>query len=563
MISKLKSIDLKEIVVTGTLLLVPIIFSFILYKSIVIDSFNKISAVSATAALQFWILLIFIIFSIIFYLISKKLNLHELIFYNLILMSILITSSNLTSLALTLKETPLPPYDIRGDLGNLVELAKYAQIHGWSGDVRINGDFYPPLWVSLIGNIARIFNVHVLSIFKPFEFLLLVVTPTATYLIWKKIVPKFLALIIAISISLGSISWKSMGLNLLVPTLVLIFINVYSNKNELKDISRIYDYFSGLLLGILTLWYFGNLWWGIPFFASLILLSVLNKNRHYFLSRQIRIYISMFIVIVPVMVETFYKLNYLLILGLAILLIPINEFLEISRRLNHLKNYLFGIFTPILMIFIFLNLRTNDDWFEGVDSNPATNFYGIFQDSVFFYIIFIILTILILIASEIDWFRNVTFFLIGLLTSSLLGMYYLAALMYKLNLVNLWPRAKEIQYYTFTLLMIIIIYSSGLLLYSKFFHRVKFEINILEKSKFYLVSIIFFLVFLYVTFNLANKTYTSMPFNTFNGAWYAHQGCSNPHVDPLLAKTFEEQPDVEKFLRAKCWGKDWPLVNKQ
>jgi hypothetical protein len=52
----------------------------------------------------------------------------------------------------------------------------------------------------------------------------------------------------------------------------------------------------------------------------------------------------------------------------------------------------------------------------------------------------------------------------------------------------------------------------------------------------------------------------SMPIQGFNGAWFAHQGCSNPHEDPMLSKVFENFPEIQNFLRKNCSNVNWPVI---
>ncbi len=61
----------------------------------------------------------------------------------------------------------------------------------------------------------------------------------------------------------------------------------------------------------------------------------------------------------------------------------------------------------------------------------------------------------------------------------------------------------------------------------------------------------------YFVSTLGGQAYFSMPYHAFTGAWYAHQGCSNPQKDPMLAKVFENYPDIQDFLRAKCSSVTW------
>ena len=137
-------------------------------------------------------------------------------------------------------------------------------------------------------------------------------------------------------------------------------------------------------------------------------------------------------------------------------------------------------------------------------------------------------------------------------------MYLLASQMQVTKRVDLWPRATEIQSYVLSLTSILIIILALENIFEKIPIRASYGENPVRIQFIYFFGML--IIGSYFVSTLGNQTYSAMPTNTFNGAWYAHQGCSNPHKDPMLAKVFENYPDIQKFLRANCSSVNWPEV---
>ena len=87
-------------------------------------------------------------------------------------------------------------------------------------------------------------------------------------------------------------------------------------------------------------------------------------------------------------------------------------------------------------------------------------------------------------------------------------------------------------------------------------------LEICKQHVLYLLGFFLFLVGSFLVSSLGSQAYGSMPYHAFTGAWFAHQGCSNPHVDPMLSKVFEYNPDIQTFLRENCPSADWPVIPK-
>jgi len=195
-----------------------ILLSYLFYKTILINNFNEMSIVSATASLQVWIWFSYLILIVLFYFGVRKMEFEQLLEYALIYILTIIVSITVSATAMSLKGTLLASGDIRGDLLGMVDFAQYAKEHGWSGDLRASGDFYPPVWTTIVGNLARILNLDAIEIYKPAEFILLIIGPLATLYIWKKLTPSWVALLISIFFASTQVYyWKNIPLHLLIP----------------------------------------------------------------------------------------------------------------------------------------------------------------------------------------------------------------------------------------------------------------------------------------------------------------------------------------------------------
>jgi hypothetical protein len=452
---------------------------------------------------------------------------------------------------LILKGTPLPKSDIRGDLLAIVQLAQRAETNYWSGSG------YPPLWPSLIGNLARVFDVHVLSIFKPIEFMLLLVSPLLIYSCWKLVVKKWIALVLVIQLMLiTNFDYKTLALNLLIPLVIYIIRQSYfQDENNLWI--RIRQLFYGGIIGSISMLYFGYIYWLTPFLIIVIITSIFSTKRFKLLELISYFYLGLGFVLGPII----HHIAELDIAQFYVLILASILFLEISRKYFKSFKYI-HIFTSMLITFIlfkvFFQYRAFDTWFEGgiAENNPTTNsilslekfnllLLGLFLFLIFKFLVDIELSIIISIV-------------LGIYLSSTIFMYLIASQMQVSRRVDLWPRAQEVQSYSINLMFLLILLFIVDILAKKY----NFEKFISTASSTVLLPAIFGLVLVgsYFVSTLGGQAFYSMPYHALNGAWYAHQGCSNPQKDPMLAKVFENYPDIQDFLRAKCSAVTWEKI---
>jgi hypothetical protein len=530
------------------LTLLPLIFALLLYYTIPISNFEPISIVSVTASinLTIWIFIIFqIIFNLgCFYFRNFKFVLN----FNLYLTWVYVLAIKLLIDALSLKGTPLPKSDIRGDLLSVVQLAQRAETNYWSGSG------YPPLWPSLIGNLARLFNVHVLSVFKPIEFMLLVVSPFLVYLSWNLVVKKWIALVVTIQLMLiTSFNYKNLVLYLLIPLVIFVLKQSYFHNKGYSH-NRFRQLFFGILIGFISLLYYGYIYWIVPFMI-IVAISALFSTKKFTLSELINyFYLGLGLPLGPII----YHMSESETLQFYVLMISSIFFLEFCRKYFKLFKYIhifISMVVIVLLFEVFFLYRIHDTWFEGgiAENNPSSD--PILELEKFNLLL---LSILVFLVYKFLVDRNLSIIIsivLGIYLSSTIFMYLIASQMQVSRRVDLWPRAQEVQSYSVNLIFLLILLFIVDILAKKY----NLEKFISTASSTVLLPATFGLVLIgsYFVSTLGGQAYYSMPYHAFNGAWYAHQGCSNPQKDPMLAKVFENYPDIQDFLRAKCSSVTW------
>ena len=533
------------------LTLLPLSIALLLYYILPISNFEPISIVSVTASINLiiWAFILFQIFCTIicFYLRNLKFILN----FNLYLTWIYVLAIKLLIDVLSLKGTPLPKSDIRGDLLNIVKLAQIAETNYWSGPG------YPPLWPSLIGNIARVFNVHVLAIFKPIEVLLILLSPFLIYLSWRLVLKKWIALVVTIQLMLiYSFNYKSLALNLLIPVVIFVIKKTYL-QGETNLRIRLMQVFYGILIGTISLLYFGYIYWLIPLMITLIISSLFSSNKFRLLELIGYFYLGLGLSLGPI-ISQIIKIDTPL---LYILIITSFLIMELSRTYPKLVRFLhiyISMGITFILIWAFFEYRIFDDWFEGgiANKNPTSDpVLSLEKFNLFLLGLLIVLIFKFLVDKDLTIIMSVV---LGIYLSSTIFMYLIASQMQVSLSVDLWPRAREVQYVSTNLIFLLIFLFTVDTLAKKY----DLEKFITTASSTLLFPGIFGMVLIgsYIVSTLGGQAYFSMPYHAFNGAWYAHQGCSNPQKDPMLTKVFENFPDIQDFLRARCSSVTWDKV---
>ena len=530
----------------------PAMMAFFLYHIIPIQNVNPLSIVSVTANINLILWILIALQVILNYPLIRKFSLEIIVEINLFLILIYVITFKILIKALSLKGTPLPGSDIRGDLLAIVNLAKIAERQYWSDSA------YPPLWPTLIGNLARTLDVHVLSLFKPAEFVVLIIAPILILFVWRLILKPWMALVIAINQTLNfSFDYKTLTLNLFIP--IIIFIIIETKKGVENSFFKFF--ILGFLTGIILLMYFGYLYWLIPFLLFNILLIVFSKNREKYIQCHTNLYLGLSVGLGPVILVYSRLSESVYLYYLALVVITLMSFIlqkyKLLRKLFHSVITL-GIFLGLSVALLWF--RAEDTWVEGgIEKNDPTVDSIVSLNGVnLLLFLLIVVGFYLIVINKID--LTLIFSLTGIYVSATIFMYLIAGQMQITSRVDLWPRALEVQRYSLNLVFLIIfIFVVDVLLKR---YDLRSFINLNNQNIFYLIIFILFISGSYLVSSLGSSTHSSMPYHAFTGAWFAHQGCTNPHEDPMLSKVFEYNPDIQTFLRENCSSADWPAIPK-
>ena len=535
------------------ILILPSSLAYGFYKAIPIQNFQAVSIVSGTGTVNLIIWTWAILQLGLNYIFIRRNKQKKLVSLNLFSILILVMTIKILTKAIALKGTPLPSSDIRGDLLNIVNWAQQAEISYWSGNM------YPPIWPTILGNTARLLDVHVLDVVKPAEFILMVISPALILFVWRLFLDSWMALVITINQALiYDFDYKKIVLNLLIPLVIYIALRLKSlTSTGIKLQTEFFLY--GLFLGFLTLLYSSYLYWLVPLLASLILISFFSKSRLLYFELKSFLYLGLAFTMGPLAYSRIgisYEIYNLTLILILILLIS-------TWKLNKVKGYLFTFFISgvlLALVAAFIGLREKDVWVEGgiEKNNPTIGAIMSLRESSLVFLALFLVALFYLI--KVKKFVLIFSILGGAYVSSIIFMYLILSQMQVTQRVDLWPRAGEVQGYSLNLLFLLMFLF--LIDYIKNIPKIEEAFSQKQNNALLFSATLIVLLTSYVALTLGSAFYSSMPYHSFTGAWYAHQGCSNPHEDPMLSKVFENNPDIQTFLRENCSSANWPEIPK-
>ncbi len=510
----------------------------------------QLSQVSAISAMQiwYWVLVIFSIF--IFIWAKKKFNLTieklttYILYFGISLNIAFVAAAN----NLALSKVPLPPGDIRGDNWNLLRAMIRAQETGWSGNS------YPPVWLTLVGNIARLTDNSVLEIWKPVFLLSVVLLPGLVLLAWRQAFNPLAAAAFTFLITFGTVEWK--GIANFVMTAIFIAIVYEMSKNQDFNFNfNIKLFIYGLLFGLSSLTYFGFLWWSLIAVGVLIFSLWFNPKREYLLTKVIDAGLGFALIFGPSQIAPRFGLSGMIFMFLVLLIIVLRLIIQKNDFLSGSLAYLAGLIAPVAVIFTILTNRTGDTWFyPELENNPVPNLGLGFNTTGVFFILVTLLG-LILAFNDIR-FRSAVLVLSTTFISAALMMFWFAAQMEVTGSVELYPRAAGTFGFAWTVLTFIGLFS--ILTSTYFYELIKY---LWPKDISQINTIVLTLVLILPIAAVHARTLSDSQDRIFpiaeNGVWLAYRACDNPHEDPMLAIVFEETPFIQEFLRERCPKVDW------
>jgi hypothetical protein len=382
----------------------------------------------------------------------------------------------------------------------------------------------------------------------------LIISPVLILFIWRLVLGDWIALAVTINQTLAfNFDYKTLTLNLVIPLLIYIILKA----KDLTIRNSNTSFFYGLAIGLISLSYFGYLYWLIPFLIVVSFLVLISKDRVKFLDCSTYLYIGLGAGLGPAIsmrtTENVY-LYYIGVFGVLLTLFLLRE----SKKIKVIFHYFINVVILIGLTGALFKFRAGDTWVEGgVEKNDPTVGAILTLEGVSLILFFaLLLAIYLIIQYRKDF--TVIIILTGIYLSSAVFMYFIASQMQVTSRVDLWPRAQEVQGYALNLIfLIVILYICDIVLNEPNLQK---YLEFSNKNLYYLVSFILFILGSYLVSSLGASAHRSMPYHAFNPAWYAHQGCSNPHEDPMLSKVFENYPDIQAFLRDNCSSVDWPVI---
>ena len=254
----------------------------------------QLSQMSAISAMQIWYWLIVLFATAIFIWFYLKYKpkfdsfISAILYFGISLNIAFVAAAN----NLALRNVPLPPGDIRGDNGALLSGMVRAQEAGWSNNVcafwleQVDANepcnSYPPVWISLIGNIANLTGNGVLEIWKPIYLLSVILLPGVILIAWRQAFNPLAAAAITFLFTFSTIEWKGIANFALFAMFIAIAYEI--SKAERKTFKfNLKLFILGFFLGLSALTYFGHLWWVLLALAALIFGLWFSKQREYLL----------------------------------------------------------------------------------------------------------------------------------------------------------------------------------------------------------------------------------------------------------------------------------------
>lgn len=529
------------------------LLSFLMSRFVVVRPRVQLSQMSAISAMQIWYWLIVLFTTVIFIWFYLKYNpkfdsfVSAILYLGISLNVAFVSAAN----NLALSKIPLPPGDIRGDNLNLLMGMIRAQETGWSGNS------YPPVWLSLVGNIATFTGNNVLEVWKPVFLLSVVLLPSLILLAWRQAFSPMAAAAITFLFTFSTIEWKGIANFALFAMFIAIAHQISKEKEKtFKFDSRLFAL--GLILGLSALTYFGHLWWVLLALAALIVGLWFSKQREYLLIKVVDAGLGVALIFGPSQVGPRFGLSGITIVALVSLLILFRLLSQKSSFISGTVGYLTGLLVPTTVLFIIFTTTVNDNWFyDGLEVNPSPNLgFGFNASGILFFLITIFGLI---IAFRSDRYRSAILVLTTFFISSTLMMFWFAARMEVTGLVELFPRASGTFSFSWTILSFIAIYVLLKSDYLKNFFKKIWPGDLSKAQSIFLVLVVLLPLAVTHARILSDSQRAIFPIAE-NGVWLAYRACDNPHEDPMLAKVFEEQPFIQDFLRENCQKADWKVI---
>jgi hypothetical protein len=357
-------------------------------------------------------------------------------------MIVVITGLIVGTSFVALRKTPLYFGLITGDLGTHMSLAEdaYTNVIPSSG--------YPPLWPTLIGNIARLSDQDLTYAYKTLSILSVPILSWINYILFRKSFPIVLAEILALitTFSFSNQGWKTAGT---IWSLILIFIliseiwkqNLSENLLDLKKVSKMMLY--GVCFGLSLALYYGFIRWISLSLAAGIIYTALK-----FRSQSINVYVDSFfiggaLVLIPLVVI---KMSVLTIseIILASSVITVLFLVSLTKsKIGYVASSVSIFAIPIAILISLGEIKTGDDYFYPGTFGNMLNFGFNGYTNLFIYLIVFLIGFSYFLQHNKLLIIQSIFLVMNLVSANIIMLFY-AFNMFQSKKVELWPRAESV-----------------------------------------------------------------------------------------------------------------------
>jgi hypothetical protein len=516
-----------------------IVFLLNVWLFIDVEPFNIKSQVSTTFKMQI-LFLSYLVLITCFIHFLKALNQYKFILFLEVLISLII-GYIVASDVMSLSGAPLVS-PVFGDVRRYFEL-----VHMYNTDLFNNDSLYPPLWFMFQSLISKGLNTNIFEVSKYLELITPIFLAHLIFKIFQKTFGSLVGSLITLSTVFTLVVWREMAVVATIPILIIIITDILKYSRIMNPrLFQLRFLFLGLFLGLIQSVYYSVFYFTFPgvvvYFLALLTLKKESRFRIFMLLLDVVIgfYFSFgFLVLRPL-----FQLNQsLFIISLLLIFtIKIGSFLFLKAQ----STLILVIYTlSSLILFIsFFRIKMFDDYMY--DELLSRLIFDPNIDSFISLIIF-----LGLLAYSIDelfrfqYFANALILLFIFFLSANFLKYYSGSKLFNTDRVDLFPRADNIIYGSWRLILILL----ALAAFSKFF---KINIRYFESQSSLtspvLISLIILLT-LYAQSNLFKYQVNNWPTSN-EGRREAHEICISD--TGYTFDNIEIQKLYDSYLDRRC-----------
>ena len=417
----------------------------------------------------------------------------------------------------------------------------------YNTDLLNNESTYPPLWFIFQSLISKVLNTNIFEVSKYIELIIPIFLAHLIFKIFQKAFGSLVGSLITLSSIFTLVVWREMAVVTTIPILIIIITDILKYSRIINP--RLFNLrflFLGLFLGLIQSVYYSVLFFTFPglvvYFFVVLTLKKESRFRIFMLLLDVVIgfYFSFgFLVLRPL-----FQLNHsLFIISLLVILaIKIGSFLILKARSTFILTIY--ILSGSILLILFFSVGNFDSYMY--DELLSRLIFDPHIDSFVLLLLFIgLLTYSIDELFRFQYFTNALILLLTFFLSANFLKFYSGSKLFDTDSVNLFPRADNIIYASWRLIIILLVLAA----FSKFF---KIDIRYLDSqlslTSPVLISLMFLLT-LYAQSNLFKYQVNNWP-TVNDGKRGAHEICISDTESTF--DDIETQELYDTYLDRKC-----------